>query len=109
MLSLFQATGDLIITILIRVCEINKLPANLNESRLQASRSSVDKGQHSHPDGKNCIKRDCESFTGINFCDDIGKHARPQLAVWVWNIDANHGGAFYRIDRRANHDYSSFE
>src|ERR1700676_3918221 len=42
-LSYLQTAGDLIVSFLIGVCEINKQSANLNEPRLQPAGSQVDK------------------------------------------------------------------
>src|SRR5271166_4318300 len=100
--TLLQTAGDLIVAFLVRVVGYANLPASFNEARLQFSGSLVQKDQHSRAEREDCINRDREPFPGVNFRNDIGKHPRPQLPIGVRNIDADRGGTFDRINRRAD-------
>src|SRR5271166_6995920 len=100
--TLLQNAGDLIVAFLVRVVGYADLPASFNEVRLQFSGSLVQKDQHSRAEREDRINRDREAFPGVNFRNDIGQHPRPQLPIGVRNIDADRGGTFDRINRRAD-------
>src|SRR5439155_25069127 len=50
-----------------------------------------------------------ERRTHVHFQLRVDVHPRPQLKIGIWNIDANLGRAFRRVEKRINQTDSAVE